>query len=55
MPGVHGMQAVILLLLVFVAGFAVVADRLKIPYPVLLVIAGLLASFVPHVPGAAQP
>ena len=50
MEGVHGIQAVILLLLICVAGFAVLADRLKIPYPIVLVIAGLLASFVPHVP-----
>jgi Na+/H+ antiporter len=48
--GVHAAQAVILLLLMMVAIFAVVAQRLKIAYPIVLVIAGLLISFVPHIP-----
>jgi Na+/H+ antiporter len=38
------------LLLVFIAGFAVLARWLKIAYPIVLVVAGLLVSFVPHVP-----
>jgi len=41
---------VILLLLVMVAGFAVMAHRLKVPYPIVLVLAGLAISFVPHMP-----
>lgn len=48
--GVHAVQTVFLLLLVFVAGFALVARWLKISYPIVLVVAGLLVSFVPHVP-----
>ena len=48
--GVHGLQAVFLLLLVLVALFAVMAQRVKTPYPIVLVLAGLLLSFVPHVP-----
>jgi CPA1 family monovalent cation:H+ antiporter len=48
--GVHAVQTVFLLLLVFVAGFAVVARWLKVSYPIVLVVAGLLVSFVPHVP-----
>ena len=48
--GVHGLQAVFLLLLVLVAVFAVMAQRVKTPYPIVLVVAGLLLSFVPHVP-----
>ncbi len=47
---VHGMQTVFLLLLVVVAFFAAMARRLRVPYPILLVIAGLMISFVPHVP-----
>jgi monovalent cation/hydrogen antiporter len=43
-------QAVFLLLLVFVAVFAGLARRLKVPYPILLVIAGLLLSFLPGMP-----
>lgn len=48
--GLEGLQAVFLLLLLLVAGFAVVARRLRVPYPIVLVVAGLLISFVPHMP-----
>lgn len=50
MGGVHGVQMVFLLLLVLVAGFAVMAERVKLPYPIVLVVAGLGISFVPHMP-----
>jgi CPA1 family monovalent cation:H+ antiporter len=33
-----------------VAAFAVMAHRLKVPYPIVLVLAGLVLSFVPHMP-----
>jgi monovalent cation/hydrogen antiporter len=52
-PGVGGVQsieAVVLLLLVFVALFAALARKLKVPYPILLVVAGLLLGFVPGMP-----
>src|SRR6201985_2478829 len=45
-----GVQAGFLLLLVFVAVFAGLARRLKVPYPILLVVAGLLLSFLPGMP-----
>jgi monovalent cation/hydrogen antiporter len=48
--GVQSVQAVFLLLLVFVAVFAGLARRLKIAYPILLVIAGLVLSFLPGMP-----
>jgi hypothetical protein len=48
--GIRAVQAVFLLLLVFVAMFAGLARRLKVPYPILLVIAGLLLSFLPGMP-----
>ncbi|WP_263383954.1 Na+/H+ antiporter [Granulicella arctica] len=48
--GVHAAQTVFLLLLVMVAVFAIVARRLNVSYPIVLVVAGLLISFVPHVP-----
>jgi Na+/H+ antiporter len=48
--GVQSVEAVFLLLLVFVAVFAGLARRLKIPYPILLVIAGLVLSFMPGMP-----
>jgi Na+/H+ antiporter len=46
----HAVETVILLLLVLVAGFAAMARRLKVPYPIVLVLAGLLISFVPRMP-----
>lgn len=46
----HAVQTIFLMLLVVVVVFAALARRLRLPYPILLVIAGLLISFVPHVP-----
>ena len=46
----HAIERVVLLLLVMVAVFAVMAHRLKVPYPIVLVLAGLVLSFVPHMP-----
>lgn len=48
--GLHALETVILLLLIMVAVFAVVAHRLRVPYPIVLVLAGLVISFVPHMP-----
>jgi monovalent cation/hydrogen antiporter len=50
---VGSVQAVFLLLLIFVAVFAGLARRLKVPYPILLVVAGLLLSFLPEMPRIA--
>ncbi len=46
----HALETVILLLLILVAVFAVIAHKLKVPYPIVLVLAGLAISFVPHMP-----
>jgi CPA1 family monovalent cation:H+ antiporter len=46
------MQTVLLLLLIVVAMFAVLAERVKVPYPIVLLLAGLGLSVVPHVPRA---
>jgi monovalent cation/hydrogen antiporter len=51
--GIHGAQLILLLLLLFVAVFAALARRLQTPYPIVLVIAGLLLGFVPYVPKIA--
>jgi len=48
--GLHALETVMLLLLIMVAVFAVIAHRLKVPYPIVLVLAGLAISFVPHMP-----
>ncbi len=46
----HGAQTAFLLLLLTVTLFAALARRLAVPYPILLVVAGLAIGFVPHVP-----
>src|SRR5262249_44128191 len=43
-------EIVFLLLLLFVAAFGALACRLRTPYPIILVIAGLLLGFVPWLP-----
>src|SRR5712671_2130725 len=48
--GVHTVEIVFLLLLLFVVAFGVLARRLKTPYPIVLVIGGLLLSFIPGIP-----
>jgi CPA1 family monovalent cation:H+ antiporter len=48
--GFHGAQLVFLVLLFLVIAFAALARRLRVPYPIVLVIAGLLVSFVPGLP-----
>jgi CPA1 family monovalent cation:H+ antiporter len=47
---IHNLQIAFLLLLFFVVAFAELARRLKTPYPIVLVVAGLLLSFVPGIP-----
>jgi monovalent cation/hydrogen antiporter len=47
---IHNVELVILLLLLFVAALAAVAKRFHTPYPIVLVVGGLLISFVPHGP-----
>jgi Na+/H+ antiporter len=46
----HAVQVVFLLLVVMVAVFAVIAERMRVPYPIVMVLAGLVLSFVPHMP-----
>jgi NhaP-type Na+/H+ or K+/H+ antiporter len=48
--GVHAVELVFLSLLAFVVLFAAVARKLNRPYPIVLVVAGLLLSFLPRVP-----
>ncbi len=48
--GIHGAELILLLLLLFVAVFAALARRLETPYPIVLVIAGVLLGFVPGIP-----
>src|SRR5215831_118574 len=46
----HGFEVLLLMLLVFVVLFAALARKLSTPYPIVLVVAGLLLSFVPGIP-----
>lgn len=48
--GLHQIEYIFLLLLIFLIGFGALAQRLKIPYPIVLVIGGLLLSIVPGLP-----
>ena len=42
---------IILILLAVIAGLAPLADKIKLPFPVALVIVGLLIGFIPGLPG----
>ena len=48
--GIHAAEIVMIMLLLFVAVFAALARKLKIPYPIVLVVAGLLISILPGIP-----
>ena len=50
MGSIHAVELVFLLLLLFVVLFGALAERLKTPYPIVLVVAGLLLSFIPAIP-----
>ncbi|HEY1678109.1 MAG TPA: Na+/H+ antiporter [Candidatus Sulfotelmatobacter sp.] len=47
---IHAVEIVFLLLLFFVVVFGALARKLKTPYPIVLVIGGLLLSFIPGIP-----
>ncbi len=48
--GVHASEVVLLFLFLFVVSFPAIAQRLKTPYPIVLVLAGLLLGLVPRIP-----
>ena len=47
---IHNIEITLLVLVVVVALLAVLARRLKVPYPIILVLGGLALSFIPFVP-----
>jgi CPA1 family monovalent cation:H+ antiporter len=47
---IHAIEIVFLLLLLFVVFFGALARKLKLPYPIVLVIAGLVLGFIPGTP-----
>jgi Na+/H+ antiporter len=48
--GIHSLELIFLLLMIFVAALAALAKRWQTPYPIVLVIGGLLLSLFPHAP-----
>src|SRR3981189_653145 len=48
--GIHAIETVFLILLLFVVIFAALARKLQTPCPIVLVFAGLLLSFIPGIP-----
>jgi monovalent cation/hydrogen antiporter len=48
--GIHSTELVLLLLMIFVTALAAMAKRWQTPYPIVLVIGGLVLSLFPHVP-----
>src|SRR5215469_6519839 len=47
---IHNAELIFLLIFLFVAALAALAQRDRTPYPIILVIGGLILSFVPHAP-----
>src|SRR5947209_8661811 len=46
---IHNAELLFLLLLLFVVMFGVLSKKLKTPYPIVMVVGGLLLSLVPHI------
>jgi CPA1 family monovalent cation:H+ antiporter len=51
--GIHHLELTLLLLVLLVAGLATLAQRFKIPYPIVLFMGGVVLSFLPHLPRVA--
>jgi Na+/H+ antiporter len=47
---IHSVELTVILLLVLVVGFGVLAQRLKTPYPIILVVAGVILGLLPGMP-----
>jgi monovalent cation/hydrogen antiporter len=48
--GIHHLELTLLFLVLLVAGLATLAQRFKIPYPIVLFIGGVVLSLLPHLP-----
>ena len=51
--GIHHLELTLLFLVLLVAGLATLAQRFKIPYPIVLFIGGVVLSLLPHLPRVA--
>ncbi len=52
--GIGYLELVLLALMAAVAGLALIAKRLRVAYPIMLVLGGLLLSLVPHIPSVSM-
>lgn len=53
MSGIEQLELVLLFLLLFIVVFGFLAQRLRTPYPIVMVIGGLFLSFIPGIPRVA--
>jgi Na+/H+ antiporter len=51
--GIHHLELALLMLVLLVAGLTTLAQRFKIPYPIVLFLGGVVLSVVPHLPRIA--
>ncbi len=51
--GIHHLELTLLFLVLLVAGLTTLAQRFKIPYPIVLFIGGVVLSLLPHLPQIA--
>jgi monovalent cation/hydrogen antiporter len=51
----HGIEPLLLALMVAVAGLSILARLVRVPYPILLVVGGLVLGFVPGMPAVELP
>ena len=51
--GIHHLELTLLFLVLLVAGLTTLAQRFKIPYPIVLFIGGVVLSLLPHLPRIA--
>jgi Na+/H+ antiporter len=51
----HGAELLFVVLMVIVIGLSVLAHRLRVPYPIMLVLGGLVIGFVPGMPPIEMP
>jgi CPA1 family monovalent cation:H+ antiporter len=50
---IHDLEFIVLFVMALVVGFAALARRFNIPYPIMLVLGGLAVSLIPNVPRVA--
>jgi len=51
----HGSELALLALMIAVAGLLILARRVSVPFPILLVLGGLVLGFVPGLPAIQLP